>query len=126
MTDLLRDGQGLFYSDVVAFNGIVFLSGMAATDPNGDLGSQSRDVFAQIDSTLKRAGSHKSRLLSVQVWLKNIRDWDDFNEFYAGWIDSANKPCRSTVQAELPDVRYLLKVACIAAQSQSNGEHLFS
>jgi len=107
---------GEIYSTVVVHENTVYLTGMAASDTSADVKGQTRQTLDQIDSALALAGTDKSKLLSVQVWLKDIEDWGPMTEVYTSWLDAKNKPCRATVQSLLSDPNYLVEMMCIAAK----------
>lgn len=104
------------YSKIVVSNDSVHLAGLVATDAQGDIEHQSNDIFGQIDTLLARAGSNKSQLLSMNVWIKDFADYRGFNASYERWIDSRNLPARATVRADLFDPRLRIEIMCIAAR----------
>lgn len=108
--------NGDIYSTAVVHNETIYLTGMAAADTSADVKGQTRQTLDQIDEALALAGSDKSKLLSVQVWLKDINDWAAMTEVYTAWLDPNNKPCRATVQSLLSDPDYLVEMMCIAAK----------
>lgn len=55
------------------------------------------------ETLLKEAGGSKSKLLSVNVFLPHIGDFDRMNTVYHAWIDPANPPARACVEARLAD-----------------------
>jgi hypothetical protein len=63
------------------------------------------------------AGTDKSRLLSVQVWLKTMDDFDAMNAVYDAWVVSGNAPMRACGKVELADPAYRIEVIAIAARS---------
>lgn len=93
----------------------VYLAGQVADDPSLDAEGQTADILRQIDALLAEAGTDKSRLLSCQIFLKEIRDIDAMNRAWDRWLDTANKPARATVQATLVDPRWLVEITGIAA-----------
>lgn len=66
---------------------LVYLCGVTP-DPVGDVGTQTRQVLERVDRLLEIAGTDKSRLISAQVWLSDMRLFEDHN---AVWTK-----CRST------------------------------
>jgi len=113
---ITRIDCGETYSKVVIHGDTVYLTGMAAHDTSADIRGQTRQILDQIDEALAQAGTDKSKLLQVQVWLTDaVEDWAAMNEVYQAWVDPAKKPCRATVQAPLSDPAYLIEVMCIGA-----------
>ena len=102
-------------SGAVAHGNLVFLAGQVADDATLDAEGQTADILAQIDALLAEAGTDKSRLLSCQVFLKDIRDVDGMNRAWDAWLDRANPPARATVEAKLVDPRWAVEITGIAA-----------
>jgi len=90
-------------SKVVVANGIAFLSGLTAKDRNAGVREQTADVLAQIDAYLGLAGTAKSKLLKVNIWLRDLSDFAEMNAAWDAWIDPAQAPARATVQSSLAD-----------------------
>ena len=71
---------------------------------------------AHTPHTLVTAGTDKSRLLLVQIWLKDIaRDFAPMNAAYGEWVDPTNKPVRATVQSPLASPHMLVEIQVTAA-----------
>ena len=102
-------------SGAVVGGGLVWLAGQVADDPTADAEGQTADILRQIDALLAEAGTDKSRLLSCQVFLKDIRDVDGMNRAWDAWLDRANPPARATVEAKLVDPRWAVEITGIAA-----------
>lgn len=93
----------------------VYLAGQVADDPSLDAEGQTADILRQIDALLAEAGTDKSRLLSCQVFVADIRDVAGMNRAWDRWVDHANLPARATVEARLVDPRWRVEVTGIAA-----------
>ncbi|MBN9255390.1 MULTISPECIES: RidA family protein [unclassified Mesorhizobium] len=98
---------GTRMSQAVMHGGQIHIAGQVADDRKASLEEQTRQVLGKIDALLKEAGGSKSRLLSVNVFLPHIGDFDRMNAVYDAWIDPANPPARACVEARLadPDLR---------------------
>ncbi len=94
---------------------LVYLAGQVAEDPTLDAEAQTADVLRQIDALLTQAGTDKSRLLSCQIYLSDIRDIAAMNCAWDRWLDAANPPARATVEAKLVDPRWKVEITGIAA-----------
>ena len=112
--------QGRF-AQAVRCGDLVFLAGQVADDAGADFPAQCAQVFARIDHLLAQAGSSRSLLLQMQVWLKDLRHYAAFNALYDAWIDPGNKPVRATVQAELVAPGYLVELMVSARCAQEAG-----
>ena len=110
-----RFENGSRFCRVLSHNGTVYLAGMTADDTSGDVIQQTRDTLAKIDHYLAMAGSNNSRLLSAQIWLRDIADFDRMNEVWDAWIDRAAMPVRATVEARLAGDAYRVEIMVTAA-----------
>ncbi|MEE8658760.1 2-iminobutanoate/2-iminopropanoate deaminase [Acetobacteraceae bacterium EV16G] len=95
--------------------GLVYLAGQVADDTSLDAEGQTRDILTQIDHLLAETGSDKRHLLSVQIFLMDIKDIDAMNRAWDAWIDAGCKPARATVEARLADPAWRVEITAIAA-----------
>jgi enamine deaminase RidA (YjgF/YER057c/UK114 family) len=100
----------------VIHNGLVYLAGHVADDPTQDAEGQMADILSQVDAVLAEAGTDKSRMLTVQIFLADMGDMDGMNRAWDAWLDQANKPARATVEARLADPLWRVELTAIAAQ----------
>ena len=115
--DIIRHNpHGKVLCDAVEHGGFVFLGGQVPSDVNLDIKGQTANVLAQIDALLAKAGSNKSKILSCNIWLADMRHREAMNEVWSAWTDPGNLPCRATVEAKLADHRMLVEISCIAAK----------
>lgn len=94
-------------SQGVVAGGILHIAGQVAGNRKGSIEEQTSDVLAKIDAILAEAGTDKSKLVTVNIFLPNICDFDAMNSVYDAWIDKANPAARACVEARLadPDLR---------------------
>jgi enamine deaminase RidA (YjgF/YER057c/UK114 family) len=83
---------------------------------NRGAGAQTPAILAKIDTLLAKAGSSKSKLLQVQIWLANIRYCDEMNAVWDAWVDPVNTPGRATCEARMATPRVLVEIIVIAAR----------
>ena len=102
-------------SGAVVHGKLVYLAGQVADDPSLDAEGQTADILRQIDALLAEAGTDKSRLISCQVFLADIRDVGGMNTAWDAWLDQSNPPARATVEAKLVDPRWRVEITGIAA-----------
>ncbi|NMY42460.1 RidA family protein [Pseudomonas sp. WS 5013] len=105
------------YSEIVIHNGTVHLAGQLADDYDGDIREQTRQTLANIDRYLAEAGSDKTRILSVTIYLKDMADYAGLNEVYDAWVAEGAAPARACVEARLYDPRVLVEMMVVAAQA---------
>jgi enamine deaminase RidA (YjgF/YER057c/UK114 family) len=104
------------FSEVAIHNGTVYLAGQLADDFSGDITQQTRETLASIDGFLTDAGTDKSRILSVMIYLKDIEaDYAGFNAVYDAWVADIVALPRACVEAKMykPDV--LVEMVVVAA-----------
>lgn len=87
-------------SKVVEHGGIVYLCGILP-DPVGDISAQTRQVLERVDEALRLAGTDKSKLLTAQLWLADMRLFEAHNAVWNEWVDPENAPVRACVRADL-------------------------
>ncbi|MDH1053979.1 RidA family protein [Aquipseudomonas alcaligenes] len=105
------------YSEIVIHNGTIHLAGQLADDYDGDIREQTRQTLANIDRYLAEAGSDKTRILSVTIYLKDMADYAGLNEVYDAWVAEGAAPARACVEAKLYDPRVLVEMMVVAAQA---------
>jgi len=110
-----RHGTTRRYSDVVAFGNTVHLVEVAQT-LDGDITTQTREVLASVEQTLIRAGSDKSRLLQVTIYLADISEIAAMNAVWDDWVPEGTAPARACVEAKLANPGYRIEVVVLAAR----------
>lgn len=113
---IVRKQTGPLNSKVVEYNGMVFVSGLTAPDTKVPVEGQTEQILAEIDKYLALAGTNKSRLLQVQVWLSDMRYKDRMNSVWTGWVDADNKPARVLVEAKLATPEALVELMVVCAK----------
>lgn len=100
------------YSQAVAWNELVFLSGQIPLDPatgalvEGGIEEQTARVMENLKAVLAAAGAGFDTVLKTTIYVKDLGDFAKVNEIYGRYFPS-NPPARATVEvARLPrDVR---------------------
>lgn len=111
-----RHPGGKLFSAAVEHNDVVYLAGQVADDLTQGTKGQTEQVLKKIDALLGAAGTNKSKILSANVWVTDIRNRDEMNAAWTAWADSANLPARATVEAKLADSRMLVEIMVICAK----------
>lgn len=102
-------------SEIAIHNGVVYLAGQVPNDDSLDIKGQSREVFANIDAALAKTGSDKSKILSAQVFITDLANFDAFNSEWNQWVKDITPPARATVEAKLVNPNWLIEIMVIAA-----------
>lgn len=102
-------------SQAVVHGGVVQLAGQVAAEAEG-VTAQTEAILGKIDRLLGAAGSSKSQLLSAQIILADIADFDAMNAVWERWIDPANPPARATIGAALALPEFRVEIIVTAAR----------
>ena len=95
--------EGLPFSDGVIAGDTLYVAGQEGTDDKGKLatggiGPETEAALANIEKVAKAAGYDLKDVVSVTVYLSDIREFGDMNKVYKGIMPDP-KPARATVQA---------------------------
>lgn len=102
------------YSHAVCANGFVFVAGQIPVTPTGEklvdapFETQVRQVLSNLDAVLAAAGTDRSRLVQVRVYVTDMEThWPAFDALYREWIGDL-RPARAVVP--VPTLHYGLAV----------------
>lgn len=114
--DLTRIDPGPRMSDAIIHEGRVFLAGKVADRSKGrSVREQTAEVLEQIDATLKKAGTDKTRILTANIWLSDISTFSEMNAVWDAWVVPGRTPARATVEAKLAAPEYKVEIMVTAA-----------
>ena len=102
-------------SQVAIHGNTMYSAGIVADDPKADVAGQTRQILARIDEYLAEAGTDKSKLLNVTIWLADIKDFAAMNSVWDGWVPKGNTPPRACVEAKLAAPQYKVEIRVLAA-----------
>ncbi len=66
-----------------------------------DFAAQVQQVFDRLDHYLALSGTNRSALLTAQVWLRDIGNYDAFVPLWNAWVDAENPPAMSIIESHL-------------------------
>ena len=112
---ITRYQPGKRLAAAVKHNNTLYLSGQVTETATASVEAQTREVLATIDALLEEAGTDKSKLLMVNIYLPNMADFAAMNGAYDAWVDKANLPARATIEARLADPNLRVEISAIAA-----------
>lgn len=111
--DISRIEPGQHFSAAVVGGGHLYISGTIAKSVDASIEVQTREVLERLDDLMSKAGTDKSRLLSVTIYLPHIRDFEAMNRVWDAWVDPQNKPARATVEARLAIESLRVEIAAV-------------
>lgn len=88
-------------SQAVVHNGVAYLAGVVPEDATAPIAEQTRQVLARIDRLLALAGTDKSRLLKVNIWIADVAHFGEMNQVWDAWVTPGHTPARATVESRL-------------------------
>jgi enamine deaminase RidA (YjgF/YER057c/UK114 family) len=110
-----RFDVGARLSEMAVHNGVCYLAGQVPADATQDIAGQTRQVLAAVDALLARAGTDKTRLLMVQIFIKDLAEFPAMNAVWDAWVPAGHAPPRATVQATLARPEWKIEVVATAA-----------
>ncbi len=112
---ITRFGPGDRMSQAAVHGDTVYLAGQVADDTSVGVAGQTAQILAKIDARLAEAGSDKSKLLSANLWISDMRHFNEMNKVWDAWVSPGNTPCRACVEATLAAPQYQVEIMVIAA-----------
>lgn len=110
-----RHGSTRRYSEIVIHGETIYLVEVPQT-LNADIATQTREVLASIELSLSKAGSDRSRLLQVTLYLPDMNDYDAMNAVWDSWLTAGTAPVRACIAAGLANPGYRIEAAVVAAR----------
>ena len=102
-------------SQAVVHGDTIYLAGQVGHGPT--VTEQATEALAEVERLLVLAGGSKASILSVQVWLADMKDFAAMNAVYDAWVDKANLPARATGESRLATPDYLVEFIVTAAKN---------
>jgi len=92
------------YSQAIIHNGIIYVAGQGAVDPQtneiklGTVEEEAEMALENLRIILEEAGSSLDKVLTITVYLLDIKEYIRFNEIYREYFKE-NRPARTCIQA---------------------------
>ncbi|SEF64788.1 RidA family protein [Marinobacterium lutimaris] len=102
-------------SRIVKHNGTVYLCGQTAGQEEWDIAEQTRQCLTKIDTLLNEAGSNSDSILSVTIYIRDMKDFAAMNEVWDAWFADRAKPARACVEARMARPIVLVEMSVTAA-----------
>ena len=104
-------------SKAVVHGDTVYLAGQVADKAAGkSVAEQTAEILGIIDGLLAEAGTDKSKLLMVNIWLSDMATFAEMNGVWDKWVIAGQTPGRATVEAKLAAPQFTVEIAVIAAK----------
>ncbi len=100
------------FSPAVSYGNLLFLSGVGAHF-EGDIKAHTKHVLDEIQKQLEAAGSSMNKVLKAQVYLADLKDYQQMNEEFLGRF-GAEPPVRTTVSVAGVPGKSLVEIDVIA------------
>jgi len=112
--EVIMDQDIPLFSSSQTYGGLVYIAGIGAHF-EGDITSHTAHVLEEMKKQLEKAGSSMDRVLKVNVYLNDIKEWKAMNAVFHGKFGK-NPPVRTTIAAPggIPGDS-LVEMDCIAA-----------
>ncbi len=110
-----RSGSTERMSKIVKHNGTIYLCGQTASDPDWDIAEQTQRCLDKVDALLAEAGSNRDRILSVTIYVRDMKDFAAMNAVWDAWVAEGEKPARACVEARMARPDILVELSVIAA-----------
>lgn len=102
------------FTTVVSYGNLLFVSGIGCRVP-GTIEENTKWVLDELEKNLAAAGSSLEKILKVELFMEDIKQFDRMNAVYKTRKWGPVFPARNTVQpAALPTGDYGLVISCVA------------
>ncbi len=115
MNDIVRIDQNHRRSRALIHNGIVYTAGQVPDDMTAPIEEQTRQVLLKIEELLRLAGTDKSRLLTAQIWLRTMTDFQVMNDIWDAWVTPDQRPTRCCGKVEMNNPACRVEITVTAA-----------
>ena len=114
--------KGLPFSDGIVVGNTLYIAGTEGTDETnklktGGIGPETQAALANIEKVVKQAGFELSDIVSVTVYLADIKEFPEMNKVYKSVMPDP-KPTRATVQVAGLVNNARIEISAIAVKSK--------
>ena len=102
-------------SKINIHNNTIYLCGQTASADEWDISEQTKRCLDQIETLINEAGGSCDRLLTVTIYLKDMKDFAAMNNVWDAWVADKQKPARACVQAKMARDNILVEFSVIGA-----------
>jgi len=101
-------------SRAVVHNNTVYLCGQTCGDVEG-IQEQTKGTLKKVEDLLEKYGSDKRHMLSVTIYLRDMKDFAAMNEIWDAWVEDGFEPARACVEARMARETLLVEMSVTAA-----------
>ncbi|MGB0867409.1 MAG: RidA family protein [Granulosicoccaceae bacterium] len=113
--NLSKAGNSRRCADHVVHNGVGYFVEVPP-DASADFETQVLATLKSLDEEMAAAGTDRTKLLLVHIYLTDIANIDRFNLHWDTWLDGAKPPVRACVEpAKLADPLYAVELVATVA-----------
>ncbi|MBT2161558.1 RidA family protein [Zobellia barbeyronii] len=103
-------------SRIVEHNGTIYLCGQVAKDATKSIKEQTVTTLEKVEELLNKAGSDKRHILSVTIYIRDMKDFAAMNEVWDAWVEEGHQPARACVEARMARPELLVEMSVVAAK----------
>lgn len=116
------ESKGLPFSDGIIVGNTLYIAGTEGTDETnklkpGGIGPETQAALENIEKVVKQAGFEMGDIVSVTVYLADIKEFPDMNKVYKSVMPDP-KPTRATVQVAGLVNNARIEISAIAVKSK--------
>ncbi len=104
-------------SRIVEHNGTIYLCGQVAKDSTKDIKEQTISTLEKVEELLAKASSDKKHILSVTIYIRDMKDFVAMNEVWDSWVEDGFQPARACVEARMARPELLVEMSVVAAKN---------
>jgi 2-iminobutanoate/2-iminopropanoate deaminase len=118
----LAPARGLPFNDGSVAGNTLYVAGQEGTNEagklaDGGIGPETKATLENIEKVVKAAGFELKDIVSVTVYLADIREFPDMNKIYKTFMPDP-KPARATIQAAALVNNARIEISAIAAKQK--------
>lgn len=103
-------------SRIVEHNGTIYLCGQVAKDATKNIKEQTATTLEKVEELLIKSGSDKNHILSVTIYVRDMKDFSAMNEVWDAWVQDGFQPARACVEARMARPELLVEMSVVAAK----------
>lgn len=103
-------------SRIVEHNNTIYLCGQVAKDATIGIKEQTITTLEKVEELLEKAGSDKKHILSVTIYVRDMKDFAAMNEVWDAWVEEGHQPTRACVEARMARPELLVEMSVVAAK----------